>query len=111
MGAAAFEPIVRRAVELDQFAFASRAEAALAVSRRAAFAGRAETFAAKQTAEGLSAEREAFDLVEFFAEMVIVEAGAAGAGQMQDAGAHGFRQTARARASAAGARQISLDAG
>ena len=40
--AAAFEPVVRRAVELHQFAFASRAQTALAMSGSAAFARRAD---------------------------------------------------------------------
>ena len=37
-GAAAFEPVVRGAIELNKFAFARRAQAALAMSGRAAFA-------------------------------------------------------------------------
>ena len=42
-GAAAFEPVVGAAIELDHFALASRTQAALAMSGRAAFARRAET--------------------------------------------------------------------
>jgi hypothetical protein len=38
--AAAFEPVVGRAIELDQFAFAGGSQAALAMSGSAAFAGR-----------------------------------------------------------------------
>ena len=37
--------------------------------------------------ESLAAQRQAFDLAELFAEMVIVKTGIARAGQMQDAGA------------------------
>ena len=79
--AAAFQPVVRRAVELHQFAFASGSQTALAMSGSAAFPGRAETGLAQKTAEGLAAEGEALDLAKFFAEMVIVEAGVGGAGQ------------------------------
>ena len=101
-GAAAFEPVVGGAVELDEFAFASRAEAALAVSRRAAFSGGAEAFAAQQTAEGLAAEGEAFMFDELLAEMMIVEAGVAGARQTEDALAGAFGQAAGTGATAAG---------
>ena len=47
----------------------------------AAFAGRAETGLAQQTAEGFAAEGEALELAQFFAEVMIVEAGIGGAGQ------------------------------
>ena len=64
--AAAFEPVMGRAIELHQFAFAGGAQTALAMSGSAAFAGRAETGLAQETAEGLAAEREAFDLDKVF---------------------------------------------
>src|ERR1039457_3955521 len=71
--AAAFEPIVGRAIQLHQFALASGSQTALAMSGSAAFAGRAQAGLAQKTAQGLAAEGEAFDLAKFFAEMVIVE--------------------------------------
>ena len=72
--AAAFEPIVGRAIQLHQFALASGSQTALAMSRRAAFAGRAQTGLAQKTTQRLTAEGEALDLAKLFAEMVIVEA-------------------------------------
>jgi hypothetical protein len=78
-----------------------KAEAARAVRWSAAFAERAEAFATEPTAEGLAVERKALLLDEFFTEMVIVAAGIAGAGQLQDAGARAFGQTVVAGAAAA----------
>ena len=83
-GAATFEPIMGRAVQLHEFTFASRSQTSLAMSRGTAFARRADAGGAEQTAKGLAAKREAFLLAEFFAQMVIIEAGVAGAGQKQD---------------------------
>src|SRR5713226_2963278 len=77
--AAAFEPVMRAAVEQDQLPLASRTQAALAMSRSPAFSGRAKALAAEQTTEGFPAEGKALDLGELFAEMVIVEAAIAGA--------------------------------
>jgi hypothetical protein len=48
-----------------------------------AVAGRAQ-----QTAKGFAPETEAFLLDQFFAQMVVVEAGIGGAGQMRDAIPH-----------------------
>ena len=76
---------MRRAVELHQLAFASDAQTALAMSGSATFAGRAQSLAAQQAAEGFAAEREAFLLDELFAKVMVVEAGIASAGQLQDA--------------------------
>ena len=73
-----------RAVEQHDFAFASGAQTALAMSGGTPFAGRTDAGRAQQAAKGLAAQREAFLLAEFFAEMMIVEAGVAGAGQTQD---------------------------
>ncbi len=50
------------------------------MSGSAAFAGRAETGLTQKPAEGFAAEGEALDLAQFFAEVVIVEAGIGGAG-------------------------------
>ena len=96
---------MRGAVELHEFAFASDAQTALAMSGSAAFAGRAEALAAQQTAQGFAAEREAFLLDELLAEVMVVEAGIAGAGQLQDAIAHALGQAAVAGPAAAGVRQ------
>ncbi len=47
--AATFEPVVRAAIELQEFAFARGAQTALAMSGSAAFAGRAKAFLAQHT--------------------------------------------------------------
>ena len=65
---------------------------------------------AQQTAEGFAAEGEAFHLAKFFTEVVVVEAGIGGAGQMQDAIPHALRQAAVAGPSAAGVCQSRLTA-
>ncbi len=108
--AAAFEPVVRRAVELHQFAFASDAQTALAMSGRATFAGRAETLAAQQAAEGFTAEREAFLLDQFFAKVMVIEAGITGAGQLQDVIPHALGQATMTGPTAAGVCQSRLAA-
>jgi hypothetical protein len=43
------------------------------MSRRAAFAGRADAGSAEQTAKGLTAERETFLLDQFLVKVMIVE--------------------------------------
>ena len=86
--AAAFEPVMRGAIELHQFAFAGGSQTALAMSRSAAFSGRSETGLTQKTAQSLAAEGEALDLAKFFAEMMIVEAGIGGAGQANHGLAH-----------------------
>ncbi len=83
---------MRAAVKLDEFAFARDARAALTMSRSAAFARRAETFLAQKTAQRLTSKREAFDFTEFFAKMVVVEAGIFRARQAQDGLASALRQ-------------------
>ena len=99
--AAIFQPVVRRAVEQQHFAFASRAQTALAMSGRPALAGRAEAFTTEQTAKGLAAQREAFFFDEFVVEVMVVETGIACASQSQDAVARALGQAAMAGASAA----------
>ena len=108
--AAIFEPAVKTGVEQQHFAFPSARQAALAMSGSATLAGRADPGRAQQTAEGLAPEREAFLLDQFFAEVMVVEAGIGGAGQMQDAVPHAIRQTAMAGSSAAGVCQSRLTA-
>jgi hypothetical protein len=106
--AAAFQPVVGRAIQLHQFAFASGTQTALAMSGSTALAGRAEAGLAQQTAKGLAAEREALDLAKFFAEMVIVEAGIGGTGQANDGLAYSGGQAAGTGPSAVGVRQSRL---
>ena len=105
MGAAAFEPIMRRTVELHQFPFAGRAQAALAVSGGATFAGRSQAGLTQQAANSFAAEGKALDLAEFLAEVVIVKAGVGGAGQTQNGAAHPVRQAPGTGAPAVGVSQ------
>jgi len=81
--AAAFQPVVRRAIELDQLAFASGRPAALAMSGGAAFARRTDASLPQESTQDFPAEAETLDLTKFFAEVVIVEAGVGGTGQME----------------------------
>jgi hypothetical protein len=81
------EPVVRGTVQLYQFSFAPRPLTALAMSQRAAFAGRADAGSAEQTAKGLTAERETFLLDQFLVKVMIVESGIATSRELQDAGA------------------------
>jgi hypothetical protein len=106
--AAAFEPVVRRAVELHQFALAGGAQTALAVNRSAALARGPETGLAQKPAQGFAAQGEALDLAKFFAEVVIVEAGIGGTGQANDVLANPGGQAAGAGPSAVGVRQSRL---
>ncbi len=107
-GAAAFQPVVGRAVELYQFAFTSGSQATLAMSGSASFSGRSQTGLAQKTAEGLAAEGKALDLAKFFAKVVIIEAGVGGAGQAKDGLADAAGQTAGAGPAAVGVRQSRL---
>jgi len=100
-GAAALEPVVGRAVELHEFAFAGRAQAALAMSGRAAFAWGAHAVGSEQAAQGFAAQRESFCFNELLVEMMIVETNVARACQSQDAVASGWRGALVARAAAA----------
>jgi hypothetical protein len=68
----------------------------------AAFAGRADPDRAQQTTEGLATQREAFHLTKLLAQVMVVEAGIAGAGQLQDAVPRALRQATVAGSSAAG---------
>ena len=82
--AAALQPVVRRAVELHDFPFASDAQTALPMSGSAALAWRAEAGLTQQTTEALATDGEALDFVELFGEVMIVEAGIFGARQTQN---------------------------
>ena len=108
--AAIFQPAVQAGVEQQHFAFSGARQAALAVGGSASLAGRADSGRAQQTTKSLAAEREAFDLVKFFAEMMVVEAGISGAGQLQDAVAQAIRQATMTGPSAAGVCQSRLPA-
>jgi hypothetical protein len=93
--AAIFQLAVNAGVEQKHLALASAGQTALTMSGSAAFAGRADSGAAEKTTESFAAERKTFDLSELFAEMVIVEARVARAGEIEDAGASGFGKAAR----------------
>src|SRR5579871_193882 len=108
--AAIFQPAVKAGVEQNHFAFPGTGQAALAMSGSATLARRADPGRAQQTAKGFAPEREAFLLDQFFAQVMVVEAGIGGAGQLQDAIPHALRQTARAGSSAAGVCQSRLTA-
>ena len=90
--AAPLQPVVRGAVELHKLAFAARAQAALAMSGRPAFAGRSDAAGAEQSPQSFAAQREAFFFDELLLEMMIVEAGVARARQFQGALAYGLRR-------------------
>ncbi len=107
-GAASFEPVVGTAVELHEFSFAGSAHTALTMNGSAAFAGRTEALFAKQAAQGLTSQGEAFDFTEFFAEMVVIEAGIFGAGQAQDRQAGALGQPTVAGPAAVGVSQCRL---
>ena len=102
IGTTTFQPVVRGAVQLYELSFVPRTPTTLAMSGRAAFARRADARDAKQTAEGLAAEREAFLLDQLLVEVMIVEAGIATAHELQDAAAHAWRQAARVGPAPAG---------
>jgi hypothetical protein len=106
--AAAFEPVVGRAVELHQFAFACGAQPTLAMRGSTTFSGRSQTGLTQNTAQSFAAEREALDLAKFFAEMVVVETGIGGAGQPDHGLADTTGQAAGAGPSAVGVRQSRL---
>jgi len=76
-------------------------QSALAMSGRAAFAERAEAAGAEQPSQSFAAQREGFFFDELLLEMLIVEAGAARAGQFQGALAYGWRRAPGAGSAAA----------
>jgi hypothetical protein len=110
LGATILQPAMKAGVEQQHLAFASACETALSMGGSATFAGRADPGRAQQTAKGLAPEREAFLLDQFFAEVMIVEAGIGGAGQMQDAVPQAIRQATVAGSAAAGVCQSRLTA-
>src|SRR5579862_2531593 len=103
--AAAFEPVVGRAIELDEFTFASRTQTALTMSGRTAFAWWADAVGAEQAAQGFAAEGEAFVFDELLVEMMIVEAGVARVRESEDAVACALGQATVAGSAAADVRQ------
>ena len=108
--AAIFEPAMQAGIEQNHFAFAGAGQATLAMSGSTTFAGRADPGRAQQTAKGFAPQREAFLLDQFFAQVMVIEAGIGGSGQLQDAIPHVLRQAARAGSSAAGVCQSRLHA-
>lgn len=94
--AAALEPVVGRAVELNQFSEVRRTEATLAMSGRAAFSGRADPGGPQEAAKGLAAEGKTFLFDEFVVQMMIVETAIFRAGQVQDGLANAIGQSAMA---------------
>src|SRR5271169_2462340 len=90
--AAPFEPIVGAAVELHEFAEPRGTHAALAMSGGTALSRRAETVLAQQATKCFATERKALALDQFFAEMMVVEAGVGAAGQQDDALGQGLGQ-------------------
>lgn len=90
-GAATFQPVVGRAVELDQFAFARGAQTTLAMGGRSALAWRAQAFPTEQSAQGFAAQREAFSFDELVVKVMVVEASVACACQSEDADARALR--------------------
>src|SRR5258707_12436932 len=106
--AAAFQPIVRAAVELHEFAEASGPQAALAMSGSPALFGRAEAGLAQQAAQRFATEGKALALDQLLAEMVVVEAGVSAGCQLHDASADGVRQAAVTGPAAVGVSQSRL---
>ena len=102
------EPVVWAAVELHEFAFASHTQTALAMSGRTALARGAVAFLAQEAAQGFATERKAFDLVELFAKVVVVEPSIFGAIQAQDRLTSALGQAARAGPAAVGVSQRRL---
>jgi hypothetical protein len=106
--AATFQPVMRAAVELEEFSCPGGTRTTLTMSGSATFTWRAQAIFAKQAAQGFAAERKALDLVEFFSEMVVVEAGIFRAGQTQDGLASALGQAAVAGSAAVGVSQRRL---
>jgi len=105
---ACFEPVVRIAIELHEFAGLRGTDTALAMNGRAALSRGAETLPAQEPAKGLATEREALALDQFLAEVVIVEAGVGATGQPHHGLAHGIGQATVAGAPTMGVRQSRL---
>ncbi len=106
--AAAFEPVVRAAIELHEFTETRGTQAALAVSRSTTLAWRALAILAQQTAEGFATEGEALALDQLFAEVVVVEAHIGATRQLQDPLADGIGQAPGAGPAAVGVCQSRL---
>ena len=106
--AATFQPVMRAAVELEEFSCPGGTRTTLTMSGSATFSWRAQAIFAKQAAQGFAAERKALDLVEFFSEMVVVEAGIFRASQTQDDLASALGQAAVAGSAAVGVSQRRL---
>src|SRR6266849_4112768 len=108
LGATSFEPVVRAAVELHEFAEPSGTHAALAMSGSTALSRRAEAVVAQQPAQGFATEGKALALDQLLAEMVIVEAGVGATRELDDPLAYGIGQATRAGPASVGVCQSRL---
>src|SRR5450755_2876029 len=102
--AAAFQPVVRAAVELHEFAEPRGTQASLAMRGSTAFSRRTETVLAQQTAQRFAAQRKALALQQLLAEMVVVETCVGAARQLYDPLADGVGQAPVAGPAAVGVR-------
>jgi hypothetical protein len=103
--AATFEPVVRGAVELDEFALTGRTQTSLTMSRWPAPTRGTNAVGTQQPTQSFAAQREAFLFDELVVQVMVVEGGIACACQGQDAEARTLGQTAMAGAAAADVRQ------
>jgi hypothetical protein len=108
--AATFQPAVQAAIQQEHLALARACQAALAMRGSTTLAGRADPCRAQQAAKGFAPERETFLLDQFFAEVMVVETGLGGAGQLQDAIPQALRQAAMTGPPATGVCQSRLTA-
>ena len=104
----AFEPIVRAAIQLHEFAEPSRTHSTLTMSGRSALSRRAETVLAQQAAQGFPTERKALALDQLLAEMVIIEADIGVARELDDTLDYRIGQPTVTRSAAVGVSQSRL---
>ena len=69
----ALEPVMRRAIDLENHPFTGPSFSAASVFDSAALLGGSDSFSAKDTADFLSAEIDLFLFLELLGQMVIVE--------------------------------------
>jgi len=98
--AAIFEPGVMAAVHLDEESGLGHAFTAAAMARWAAGAGAADPGRAEEPLHRPTRQTQALALGKQLGEVVIIHARIAGAGQGEDAGADGLRETPRGRPAA-----------
>ncbi len=105
---AAFEPVVRAAIELHEFAEPCGTQAALAMSRSPAFSWRAKTVLAQQATQGFAAQGKTLAFEELLAEVVVVEAGVGATREVHDLGAHRIGKATVTGSAAVGVSQSRL---